>query len=184
MDHLLKNDPLQAGADANQALWRHNASHRRLSRQAEGRVLKFAGTSWKGTVDAAVVGSLQEGVFFSSDFWRANVESSGPQVGKQLRSRSSWQLRIPGRNADLPGASGSSGFTVWAAVLTVFFNDTLITVGAFSLLNWENSLTVIAAILTLIGYCEYDTIVVFRSDPRKTSSCAAGSRGGHRQQEH
>ena len=41
------------------------------------------------------------------------------------------------------------------------FHDTLITVGAFSLLNKEISLTVIAAILTLIGYSNNDTIVVF-----------------------
>ena len=47
-----------------------------------------------------------------------------------------------------------------AAVVTVF-HDTLITVGAFSLLNKEISLTVIAAILTLIGYSNNDTIVVF-----------------------
>ncbi len=47
-----------------------------------------------------------------------------------------------------------------AAVLTVF-HDTLITVGAFSLTNKEISLTVIAAILTLIGYSNNDTIVVF-----------------------
>jgi preprotein translocase subunit SecF len=47
-----------------------------------------------------------------------------------------------------------------AAVVTVF-HDTLITVGAFSLTNKEISLTVIAAILTLIGYSNNDTIVVF-----------------------
>jgi preprotein translocase subunit SecF len=47
-----------------------------------------------------------------------------------------------------------------AAVVAVF-HDTLITVGAFSLLNKEISLTVIAAILTLIGYSMNDTIVVF-----------------------
>jgi preprotein translocase subunit SecF len=49
-----------------------------------------------------------------------------------------------------------------AAVVTVF-HDTLITVGAFSLLapRFEISLTVIAAILTLIGYSNNDTIVVF-----------------------
>jgi preprotein translocase subunit SecF len=41
------------------------------------------------------------------------------------------------------------------------FHDTLITVGAFSLLNKEISLTVIAAILTLVGYSMNDTIVVF-----------------------
>src|SRR5256886_2488930 len=47
-----------------------------------------------------------------------------------------------------------------AAVVTVF-HDTLITVGAFSLTNTDITLTVIAAILTLIGYSMNDTIVVF-----------------------
>ncbi|HEY1902233.1 MAG TPA: protein translocase subunit SecF [Terracidiphilus sp.] len=47
-----------------------------------------------------------------------------------------------------------------AAVVAVF-HDTLITVGAFALLDKEISLTVIAAILTLIGYSMNDTIVVF-----------------------
>jgi preprotein translocase subunit SecF len=47
-----------------------------------------------------------------------------------------------------------------AAVVAVF-HDTLITLGAFSLTNQEITLTVIAAILTLIGYSMNDTIVVF-----------------------
>lgn len=47
-----------------------------------------------------------------------------------------------------------------AAVIAVF-HDILITVGAFSLTNTEISLTVIAAILTLVGYSMNDTIVVF-----------------------
>jgi len=41
------------------------------------------------------------------------------------------------------------------------FHDTLITIGAFSLTNQEITLTVIAAILTLVGYSMNDTIVVF-----------------------
>ena len=41
------------------------------------------------------------------------------------------------------------------------FHDTLITVGAFALTGQEMSLTVIAAILTLVGYSMNDTIVVF-----------------------
>jgi preprotein translocase subunit SecF len=40
-------------------------------------------------------------------------------------------------------------------------HDSIITIGFFSLLNKEISLTVIAAILTLIGYSMNDTIVVF-----------------------
>ncbi len=47
-----------------------------------------------------------------------------------------------------------------AAVVAVF-HDTLITVGFFALTNQEISLTVIAAILTLVGYSMNDTIVVF-----------------------
>ena len=47
-----------------------------------------------------------------------------------------------------------------AAVVAVF-HDTLITVGAFALTGQEISLTVIAAILTLVGYSMNDTIVVF-----------------------
>ncbi len=47
------------------------------------------------------------------------------------------------------------------AAVVACFHDTLITVGAFSLTNTEISLTVIAAILTLIGYSMNDTIVVF-----------------------
>src|SRR5260370_30871382 len=41
------------------------------------------------------------------------------------------------------------------------FHDSLISGGGFSFTNQEISLTVIAAILTLIGYSMNDTIVVF-----------------------
>jgi preprotein translocase subunit SecF len=47
-----------------------------------------------------------------------------------------------------------------AAVLAVL-HDTIITVGLFSLFNMEISLTVVAALLTLVGYSMNDTIVVF-----------------------
>jgi preprotein translocase subunit SecF len=47
-----------------------------------------------------------------------------------------------------------------AAVIAVF-HDTLITVGLFSILNEEITLTVVAALLTLVGYSMNDTIVVF-----------------------
>jgi preprotein translocase subunit SecF len=47
------------------------------------------------------------------------------------------------------------------AAVVACFHDTLITVGAFALAERELSLTVIAAILTLVGYSMNDTIVVF-----------------------
>jgi len=69
-----------------------------------------------------------------------------------------------------------------AAVVAVF-HDTLITVGAFSLTNQEISLTVIAAILTLIGYSMNDTIVVF-DRIRENLALSAGGSGGRGEPEH
>ncbi len=113
----------------------------------------------KSVVDPAVVASLQEG-FYLSDFGVRSVEIVGPQVGKQLQTQ-----------AELAVLYSLAGMLVYlwfrfewiygvAAVVTVF-HDTLITVGAFSLTNKPISLTVIAAILTLVGYSNKDTIVVF-----------------------
>jgi preprotein translocase subunit SecF len=47
-----------------------------------------------------------------------------------------------------------------AAVITVF-HDVLVTIGFFSIFQWEVSLTVIAALLTLVGFSVNDTIVTF-----------------------
>jgi preprotein translocase subunit SecF len=46
------------------------------------------------------------------------------------------------------------------AVIAVF-HDTVVTVGLFSIFNKEINLTVIAALLTLVGYSMNDTIVIF-----------------------
>jgi preprotein translocase subunit SecF len=158
MDYLLKADPLHAGIDANQ---RYGAVTQALvgyRDKQKGGVLTTIDELTAAT-DPAVVASLKDG-FFVSDFGVRNVEIVGPQVGKQLRNQA-----FLATGYSLLGMLVYLGFRFeWiygvAAVLTVF-HDTLITVGAFSLLNWEISLTVIAAILTLIGYSNNDTIVVF-----------------------
>jgi preprotein translocase subunit SecF len=113
----------------------------------------------KSVTDPSVVSSLQDG-FYLSNFGVRNVEIVGPQVGDQLR----WQA-IRATLISLVGMLVYLAFRFeWiygaAAVITVF-HDTLITLGAFSLTNREISLTVIAAILTLIGYSNNDTIVIF-----------------------
>lgn len=48
-----------------------------------------------------------------------------------------------------------------AAAVFAVFHDALITLGFFSLFNYEINLTVIAALLTLVGYSVNDTIVIF-----------------------
>jgi preprotein translocase subunit SecF len=97
---------------------------------------------------------------YANSFSVRHVEVVGPTVGKQLE-----------KQALLATLYSLLGMLVYlwfrfqliygvAAVVAVF-HDTLITIGAFALTNQEISLTVIAAILTLVGYSMNDTIVVF-----------------------
>jgi preprotein translocase subunit SecF len=157
-NYLLEKDPLRAGTDAGQ---RYTAAAKAIvdyRDKTKGGVL----TSFdelKTVADPAAVTVLQDG-FFLSDFGVYQVEIVGPQVGEQLKGQA---LRAVAYS--LAGMLIYLGFRFeWiygvAAVITVF-HDTLITVGAFSLANKEISLTVIAAILTLIGYSNNDTIVIF-----------------------
>src|ERR1044071_8692053 len=52
-------------------------------------------------------------------------------------------------------------WTYGAAAVIAVFHDALVTLGFFSIFQWEISLTVIAALLTLVGFSVNDTIVVF-----------------------
>ena len=157
-NYLLEKDPLHLGADANP---RYTAIAQAVVDYRDKTKSGVLGSidELKSVADPAVVASLQDN-FFVSDFGIRNVDIVGPQVGQQLRKQA-----ILATLYSLGGMLIYLGFRFeWiygvAAVLTVF-HDTLITVGAFSLLNREISLTVIAAILTLIGYSNNDTIVVF-----------------------
>ena len=156
--YLLQKDPLHLGSDAQQ---RYTAMAQKVADfrdKTKGGVLASF-NDLNGEIDPAVLASLQDG-FFLSDFGVYQVEIVGPQVGAQLR-----------RQAILATLYSLAGMLIYlavrfewiygvAAVITVF-HDTLITLGAFSLTNKPISLTVIAAILTLIGYSNNDTIVVF-----------------------
>ena len=157
-NYLMEKDPLNLGSDADQKYTAQTQAIVNYRDKTLGGVLSSF-DQLKSAADPAVVASLANG-FFLSDFGVRNVEIVGPQVGGQLR-----------RQALLATAYSLAGMLVYlgfrfewiygvAAVVTVF-HDTLITVGAFSLTNTDISLTVIAAILTLIGYSNNDTIVVF-----------------------
>ena len=89
-----------------------------------------------------------------------DMQTIGPQIGADLR-----------RQAVLATAGASAGmlaYLAWrfrwvygAAAVIAVVHDTLLTIGIFSLADKEISLTVVAALLTLIGYSMNDTIVVF-----------------------
>jgi len=156
--YLLEKDLLHLGTDAGQRYGQIAQAILDYRDRTKGGVLNSI-DELKAVADPAVVASLEQG-FFLSGFSVRNVEIVGPQVGEQLRTQA--------KLATLYSLAGMLVYLAvrfeWiygvAAVITVF-HDTLITVGAFSLTNKEISLTVIAAILTLIGYSNNDTIVVF-----------------------
>ncbi len=157
-NYLLEKDPLHAGAEAEQRYAAQAKAIVDCRDKVKGGVLSSL-DELKSAADPAVVTALPDG-FYLSDFGVRNVEIVGPQVGKQLQTQAKWAIVY-----SLAGMLVYLAFRFeWiygvAAVVTVF-HDTLITMGAFSLTNKEISLTVIAAILTLVGYSNNDTIVVF-----------------------
>ena len=158
-NYLMDKDPMHVGTDADQKYTAQAQAIVNYRDNVQGGVLSSLDQLKNSTADPAAVASLNDG-FFLSDFGVRNVAIVGPEVGGQLRQQAGLATLY-----SLVGMLVYLGFRFeWiygvAAVVTVF-HDTLITVGAFSLTNTEISLTVIAAILTLIGYSNNDTIVVF-----------------------
>jgi preprotein translocase subunit SecF len=157
--YLLDRDPMHIGTDDAKYTAQAQAVVDYRDRTLNGVFSSMDQLKTAPGVDPSVASTLPIG-FFLSDFGVRNVSIVGPQVGSQLRMQAGLATLY-----SLLGMLVYLGFRFeWiygiAAVITVF-HDTLITVGAFSLTNTDISLTVIAALLTLIGYSNNDTIVVF-----------------------
>ncbi|HKT70401.1 MAG TPA: protein translocase subunit SecF [Terriglobales bacterium] len=156
--YLLSNDPLHLGTDAAQR-YQEMAQAVVHQRDAVQSGVLYSMNDLKGIVPPPVQASLSQG-FGLADFGVRNVDVVGPQVGKQLQNQAKLAILY-----SLIGMLVYLWFRFeliyGVAAVVACFHDTLITVGAFSLANKEISLTVIAAILTLVGYSMNDTIVVF-----------------------
>jgi preprotein translocase subunit SecF len=113
----------------------------------------------KGIVPDAVVQSMKQD-FYTANYGVRGADVVGPQVGSQLRKQASLAVGFS-LLAMLVYLWFRFELIYGVAAVVAVFHDTLITMGAFSLTNQEITLTVIAAILTLIGYSMNDTIVVF-----------------------
>lgn len=88
------------------------------------------------------------------------VEFVGPQVGEELREDGGLGLLTALLVVMLYVAFRFQyKFSIGAVV--ALFHDVLITLGLFSFFGWEFDLTVLAALLAVIGYSLNDTIVVF-----------------------
>ncbi len=93
-------------------------------------------------------------------FHIGKTEVVGPKIGKDLQTKAIF--------ATLYALAGMLVYIAFrfewiygvAAVIAVF-HDTIITIGLFSLFHKPIDLTVVAALLTLVGYSMNDTIVTF-----------------------
>ena len=85
----------------------------------------------------------------------------GPVVGAELRKKA-VQLTVLGLLFQLIYIGFRFKGAIWGAAATVaVLHDVLVTLGLLAVFNYEITLNVIAALLTLVGYSVNDTIVIF-----------------------
>jgi len=158
-DVLVRKDPLNLGANAGDRyaqLAKQLADYR--DRQARGVVANVDDLRQAGATPA-VLSALKDS-FYASPFAVINVEIVGPKVGSELRRQAIF-VTLYALAGMLVYIAFRFEWVYGAAAVLAVFHDVLITLGLFSLLHFEISLTVIAALLTLVGYSMNDTIVIF-----------------------
>jgi len=88
------------------------------------------------------------------------VESVGPKVSSELLRSGVIAIAL---------SLGAMLIYIWirfewqfsVGAITAVFHDVVITLGFFSLLNFEINLSIVAAVLTIVGYSMNDTVVIF-----------------------
>jgi preprotein translocase subunit SecF len=164
-EHLVAVDPLglsAKGFDSATKSYRDLAEaviNFRNSPPRSGLISDFQELSSVAGVNAAVIAALRND-FYLSSFAVKNTEIVGPKVGKDLR-RQAVYVMLAGLGAMLVYIWFRFELSYGVGAVVATFHDVIITLGFFSLLNKEITLTVIAALLTLVGYSMNDTIVVF-----------------------
>ncbi len=97
---------------------------------------------------------------YGGDFAIRSAEVVGPKIGSDLRQQAINVVLIA-LGAMLVYIAFRFEWIYGVAAVIAVFHDTIITIGLFSLFNKPIDLTVIAALLTLVGYSMNDTIVTF-----------------------
>tara|TARA_B100001173_G_scaffold159084_1_gene137628 strand:+ start:1660 stop:2556 length:897 start_codon:yes stop_codon:yes gene_type:complete len=88
------------------------------------------------------------------------VENVGPKVSAEL---------LKGGLIAIASALGAMLFYIWirfewqfsVGAILALFHDVILTIGVFSLFSLEINLSIVAAILTIVGYSMNDTVVIF-----------------------
>ena len=106
------------------------------------------------TIKENVKNKLQTDVNFR------RVENVGPKVSAELLNSGLLAIVL---------ALGAMLFYIWVRFewqfslgsILAIFHDVLITIGLFSLLSLEINLSIVAAVLTIVGYSMNDTVVIY-----------------------
>ncbi len=157
---LTEKDPLFLSVNAGnhyQQLAKKLLDHR--DKNANGVLTNFDDLSKVDGVTAPVLGAVKNS-YALGPFAIRGVEVVGPKVGAELR-RQAIYVTLYALGGMLVYIAFRFEWVYGAAAVLAVFHDVLITLGFFSLLKFEISLTVIAALLTLVGYSMNDTIVIF-----------------------
>ena len=88
------------------------------------------------------------------------VENVGPKVSEELLNSGLLAISL---------ALGAMLFYIWVRFewqfslgsIIAIFHDVLITIGLFSFLSLEINLSIVAAVLTIVGYSMNDTVVIY-----------------------
>jgi len=97
--------------------------------------------------------------FGAGRFEIRRIESVGPKVGSELRRQGAWSVIA---------ATIMMGVYIWfrfelrfgLGAVVALIHDVLVTIGALMLAHYEFDLTIIAALLTIVGYSVNDTVIV------------------------
>jgi SecD/SecF fusion protein len=125
----------------------------RVEEEAEGTAIADA---IKTRLKSDFAGNIQ-----NETEWLRRQEAVGPKIGEELKTNAVYAILV---------AMILIIIYVWwrfrqiefgIAAVIALFHDVMITLGIFSVLNWEISLAIVAALLTIVGYSLNDTIVVY-----------------------
>ncbi len=89
------------------------------------------------------------------------VEMVGPKIGKDLKEKALWAVGLSFLAILIYVAWRFKQVSFGLGGIVALVHDVIITYGALSISNREYSLTVLAVILTIIGFSINDTIVIF-----------------------
>ena len=158
-------------AEIRQALEKVNLGGGVVQEFGESQANEFLIRLDKTLVEIGALGDLVRkalGEQFGADkFEVRRIEFVGPQIGRELRFRGTMSVIV---------ATIMMGIYIWirfgaafgarfgllfgAGAVIALIHDVLITVGALMLANYEFDLTVIAALLTIVGFSVNDTVVI------------------------